>query len=189
MELLSDREGRTALCLARKTIEKRVGNRDIECDELSPVFDEKRGVFVTITEEGELRGCIGLPYPVCPLKEAIVEAAISASTSDPRFPPVGPKELDVIRLDVTVLSTPEILECSPEERPKNIVIGRDGLIIKGHGRSGLLLPQVATEYDMEPEEFLDHVCMKAGLPREMWKSADFEIMTFQGQIFTEAKEQ
>jgi len=188
MELLSDHEGKAALCLARKTMEKRIGNRDVECEELSPVFDEKRGVFVTITKRGDLRGCIGLPYPMCPLKEGIVEAAVSASTSDPRFPPVSPQELDMIRLEVTVLSNPETLSCPPRERPQNIVIGRDGLIIKGHGRSGLLLPQVATEYNMDPEEFLDHVCMKAGLPPGLWKSGDVEIMTFQGHIFSEEKE-
>ena len=185
MELLSENEGKIALCLARKTIEKRIGNRNRECEELSPVFDENRGVFVTITERGELRGCIGLPYPMYPLKEGIVEAAISASTSDPRFPPVTPEELDEIRLEVTILTNPETLECRPEERAENIVIGREGLIIKGFGRSGLLLPQVATEYNMEPVEFLDHVCMKAGLPTGMWRSDDVEIMTFQGQIFTE----
>lgn len=185
MEMLSESEGRTALCLARKTISKHIGNRGTECGELSPVFDEKRGVFVTLTEGGELRGCIGLPYPMLPLKEGIVEAARSASTSDPRFPPVSPAELDKIRLEVTILSTPGILECSPEERPKNIIIGRDGLIINGFGRSGLLLPQVATEYNMDPVEFLDHVCLKAGLPAGTWRSDDVEIMTFQGQIFTE----
>ncbi|WP_048153098.1 TIGR00296 family protein [Methanolacinia paynteri] len=187
MELLSEREGMIALCLARKTIEKQIRGGDLECEELSSVFDEKRGVFVTITEKGELRGCIGLPYPMYPLKEGIVEAAISASTSDPRFPPVSPEELDMIRLEVTILTNPERLECLPEERPENIVIGRDGLIIKGFGRSGLLLPQVAKEYNMDPVEFLDHVCMKAGLPTGMWRSGDVEIMTFRGQIFTENK--
>ncbi len=188
MELLSDREGRIALCLARKTIEKKIGDRDLECGELTPIFEENRGVFVTITKSGDLRGCIGLPYPMCSLGEGLIEAAVSASTSDPRFPPVTPGELDIIRLEVTVLSTPEILSCAPEERAKNILIGRDGLIIRGHGRSGLLLPQVATEYNMEPEEFLDHVCMKAGLPPGTWRSGNVEIMTFLGQIFTEQKE-
>jgi uncharacterized protein (TIGR00296 family) len=187
MELLSEDEGKIALCLARKTIEKQIGGRDLECMELTPIFDEKRGVFVTITERGELRGCIGLPYPMYPLKEGIVEAAISASTSDPRFPPVSPKELDEVRLEITILTNPERVECRPEKRQDNIVIGRDGLIIKGFGRSGLLLPQVATEYNMDPVEFLDHVCMKAGLPTGMWRSGDVEIMTFQGQIFTEDK--
>lgn len=188
MELLSDHEGKAALCLARKTIEKLIRDRDIECEELSSTFDEKRGVFVTITKNKELRGCIGLPYPVCSLREGIIEAAKSASTSDPRFPPLSPQELDIICLEVTILSKPEALSCPSPERPDNIVIGRDGLIIKGHGRSGLLLPQVATEYNMDPAEFLDHVCMKAGLPPGLWKSADTEVMTFGGQIFSEEKE-
>ncbi len=188
MELLSDSEGKAALCLARKTIEKLICNIEIDCDELSPVFEENRGVFVTITKKGELRGCIGLPYPVYPLREGIIEAAVSASTSDPRFPPVSPAEIDDIRIEVTILSIPERLTCPPEDRDRNIVIGKDGLIIQGHGRSGLLLPQVATEYNMEPEEFLDHVCMKAGLPPGMWRSADTEVLVFQGQIFTERME-
>lgn len=188
MELLSDQEGKTALCLARKTLEERIRKRETSCEELTPVFDEKRGVFVTLTEEGDLRGCIGLPFPVYPLKDGIVEAAVSASASDPRFPPVRAEELDLIKVEVTVLSMPKTLECPPAERAENIVIGRDGLIINGLGRSGLLLPQVATEYNMDPEEFLDHVCMKAGLPTGTWRRGDVEILTFQGQVFTEGKD-
>ena len=110
-----------------------------------PVFGEKRGVFVTLTERGELRGCIGLPYPVMPLGQAIREAAVSAALQDPRFPPVEPGDLPKIRVEVTVLSVPSPLSGSPKERETCVRVGTHGLIAQGFGRSGLLLPQVATE--------------------------------------------
>jgi uncharacterized protein (TIGR00296 family) len=185
MKVLSPEEGAAALALARQALEAAVRNVRFTPPALTPVFREKRGVFVTLTERRELRGCIGLPYPVMPLAEAIREAAASAALQDPRFPPVGPEELPRIRVEVTVLSVPAPLSGPPENREACVRVGVHGLIAQGMGRSGLLLPQVATEYRWTACEFLDHTCVKAGLPPGSWKSPRIEVLSFEGQIFDE----
>lgn len=185
MEVLTVDEGMTAVKMARNAIEAAVRESPAPSTSLPPVFSEKRGVFVTITRSGELRGCIGYPYPVLPLMEAIPSAATGAALEDPRFPPVALAELHQIRVEVTVLTPPEPLDVGPEQRPDAIKIGKHGLIARGAGRSGLLLPQVATEYSWTGEEFLTHTCLKAGLPANCWKRLNTEILTFEGQIFHE----
>jgi len=185
MYVLSEEEGALAVKLARMALESRIKSECMRPPPLPPVFDEKRGVFVCVKRHGELRGCIGFPYPMLPLKEAVMEAAVGASTEDPRFQPVMGSELKDIEIEVTILTPPERLNASPGERPEKIEIGRHGLIVKGWGRSGLLLPQVATEYQWNAGTFLDHTCMKAGLPAGCWKEDRVEVLTFEGQIFHE----
>ena len=187
MKVLSAEEGAQALSLARQSLEAAVRNERFVLPSLPPVFREKRGVFVTLTEGGELRGCIGLPYPVMLLGEAIREAAGSAALEDPRFPPVEPGDLPKIRVEVTVLSVPAPLNGPPEKRESCVQVGVHGLIVQGFGRSGLLLPQVATEYSWTACDFLDHTCLKAGLPPGTWKSPATEVLTFEGQIFHEGE--
>jgi uncharacterized protein len=183
--LLTIDEGRMALHLARGAIEYAISKKPKPAFSLTPVFTDKRGVFVTLTRGGELRGCIGFPYPVMALGDAIEDAAVAAATGDPRFPPVRKDELSSIRLEVTILTVPATLDGDPSERPKKIEIGKHGLIVRGRGTSGLLLPQVATEYCWDSTTFLDHTCMKAGLPEQCWKNPHVEVLTFEGQIFTE----
>jgi uncharacterized protein (TIGR00296 family) len=187
MQLLTADEGSLAIRAARAAIEHVVGKKPKPAMKYTPVFSEKRGVFVTLTRNGELRGCIGLPYPVMPLGEAIEHAAGAAAVEDPRFPPVGRDELAVIRVEVTVLTVPVTLEGDPAGRPGRVQVGKHGLIVRGMGTSGLLLPQVATEYGWDAKTFLDHTCMKAGLSGGCWTSRNVEILTFEGQIFTEQK--
>lgn len=181
--LLDEDEGKTAICIAKKAVFSKVAGINIECPPVTDIFKEKRGVFVTIREYGELRGCIGYPYPVLPLLEAISDAAVSAATKDPRFMAVTSKELEEIEFEVTVLTPPVRLTCPASKRDSHVIIGKHGLIIRGAGTSGLLLPQVATEYVWSPKEFLDYTCIKAGLPKGCWMEEKFEIMTFEGQIF------
>ena len=185
MELLSSDEGSLAVRSARAAIEHVVAKKPRATLKLTPVFSEKRGVFVTLTKKGSLRGCIGLPYPVMPLGEAIVHAAGAAALEDPRFPPVKKEELDSISLEVTILTVPIHMEGDPKKRPDNVVVGKHGLIVRGMGTSGLLLPQVATEYGWDAVTFLNHTCMKAGLPERSWMDRSVEILTFEGQIFSE----
>jgi uncharacterized protein (TIGR00296 family) len=185
MKVLTAVEGAAALALARQALDAGVKGERLSPPSLPPVFSEKRGVFVTLTEGGVLRGCIGLPYPVMPLGEAIPEAAVSAALQDPRFPPVEPEELPKVRVEVTVLSVPEPVSGPPESRESCVRVGVHGLIVQGHGRSGLLLPQVATEYRWTACEFLDHTCVKAGLPPGTWKSPRVQVLSFEGQIFHE----
>ena len=154
--------------------------------DVDPVFETERGVFVTLEKDGALRGCIGRPRAEQPAIEALVESAVGAATDDPRFPPVAPDELDSITVEVSVLTPPEPLEVDePSAYPEAIAVGRDGLIVYGDGRSGLLLPQVPVEQDWGPEAFLAGTCRKAGLPVTAWRDPDVTIETFQAQIFSE----
>ncbi|HDN73789.1 MAG TPA: TIGR00296 family protein, partial [Archaeoglobus sp.] len=123
-------EGETAVRLARKAIEVYLDERKLIQDRLTGVFEEKRGVFTTLTKFGELRGCIGFPYPIKRLDEAIIESAVSAAVDDPRFEPVRLSEMNDITVEVTVLSPPEKIDAKPRELPKRIEIGKHGLIVK-----------------------------------------------------------
>jgi len=151
---------------------------------------EDRGVFITLNSypDEELRGCIGSPFPMCALDKGVIDNAISAAVHDPRFPHVSIKEMDNIIIEISILTEPELIKVSsPEDYPKNIKIGKDGLIIRYGYSSGLLLPQVPIEWNWNAKEFLSHVCKKAGLPKNMWHSANIEIYKFQAEIFTEEK--
>lgn len=185
MTQLSEAEGRTAVTLARQAVEAAVRRERSSRGALPPVFDERRGVFVTLTENGQLRGCIGLPYPVSPLGDAIIEASSSAALQDPRFAPVRPTELPLLRVEVTVLTLPTPIPGPAESRADHVEVGRHGLIVRGQGTSGLLLPQVATEYGWTPTEFLDQTCRKAGLRSGCWRTPEVEVSLFEGQIFHE----
>ncbi|OYT30608.1 MAG: AMMECR1 domain-containing protein [Thermofilum sp. ex4484_79] len=194
---LTKGEGEFLVKLARRAVKEYLTNF-IKIDAPSQVSEklkEKRGVFVTIEKivkdvEGvwrrELRGCIGFPEPVYPLVEATIEAAISAATEDPRFPPMLPEELKNVMFEVSVLTKPQQVEYeTPEELVNMIKVGRDGLIIEKGMFRGLLLPQVPVEYGWDVEEFLSHACFKAGLPPNSWKYSSVKVFVFQAQIFAE----
>ncbi len=182
-------EGRASVSLARAALDARYGISGRPSEPAIPIFSEKRGVFVTLnkagTAEEKLRGCIGFPYPVKPLGEAIREAAVAAATEDPRFPPVKAKELDSITVEVSVLTVPQPLSVQPRDRPSAIRIGVDGLIISDAYNSGLLLPQVATEFSLNQEGFLLQACLKAGLAPGAWLDRRTEVQVFQAEIFAE----
>jgi uncharacterized protein len=182
--MLTAEEGTLAIGLAKGAIEYAILKKPKPMITLTPVFSEKRGVFVTLTKEGQLRGCIGFPYPVMPLGDAIEHAATAAAREDPRFSKVEKAEVKSLDFEVTILTVPEPLTAEPEERAGQIEVGRHGLIIRGMGTSGLLLPQVATEYGWDSKTFLDHTCQKAGLPNRCWTYRNVEVLTFEGQIFS-----
>ncbi len=186
MKLLTKEEGEVAVKLARAAIEIYLAEGKVIQERFSGVFAEKRGVFTTLTKRGLLRGCIGFPYPVKRLDEAIIESAIAAATQDPRFPRVRLEEMDDICVEVTVLTPPEKIEAKPTDIPKYVEIGRHGLIVQMGPYSGLLLPQVAVELNLDAESFLSETCMKAGLPPDCWLSGA-EVYRFEGQIFKETE--
>jgi len=173
---------RTALLrLARGTIEAVLkGSKPPEPEALTPALEEKCGAFVTLHRDGSLRGCIGYIVAVKPLHETVAEMAVQASQSDPRFPPVQLTELGDIDIEISVLSPLVDVKDVSE-----IEVGRDGLIVRGGGRSGLLLPQVATEYGWDRETFLEHTCMKAGLPTDAWMKDGVTIQRFTAEVFGE----
>lgn len=187
--MLSLDEGKKAVSFARKVIEEYVKGSSIPQFELSDTFSDNQGAFVTIHTypNHDLRGCIGIPLPSMPLKEAIFEGAKSA-TRDPRFFPLEEKELDNIIIEVTILTKPELIEINkPEDYLSKIEIGRDGLIVEQGFFKGLLLPQVPVEQGWNKEEFLSHTCMKAGLIPEAWCDKNTKISKFSGQVFTEVE--
>lgn len=142
---------------------------------------EKRGVFVTLKKHGELRGCIGFPYPSYELGQAIMLAAKSAAFSDPRFPPLNEKEFLEIKVEISVLSVPKLAEPVPEK----IKIGKEGVMCEYEGLGGLLLPQVASENKWNGEEFLRQLCYKAGLNPDSWKQEGFKLWKFTAKIINE----
>ncbi len=178
MSTYTKEDGKKFLNLARGAIEEEFSGKKPKIYR-EKKFQEKRGVFVTLKKKGELRGCIGFPYPSLPLAEAIIKAAKSAAFSDPRFFPLQKSELKDIEIEISILTIPE--ECKPEE----IEIRKDGLMCEYNRRSGLLLPQVAVEWKMSKKEFLEALCEKAGLPKNEWKKPGFRLWKFSCQIFSE----
>jgi len=187
---LTGDDQRRLLEIARGAIEKRLspdhpeepaGGGKLSIGEDSAVLRERRGVFVTLHRGGRLRGCIGYIQGFKPLAEAVGEMALAAAFGDPRFPPVTADELDRLDVEISVL-TPLRRISDPAE----ITIGEHGLYIVRGPYSGLLLPQVAAEYGWDRETFLQHTCLKAGLPETAWQDPDSEIYLFGAQIFTEA---
>lgn len=146
--------------------------------ELSPGLKELRGAFVTIYKKGELRGCIGQLAARQSLADAVAESAESAALHDPRFTPLRPEELPDITIEISALTPFKRIES-----PNEIEVGKHGLIMRRGRSSGLLLPQVATEYHWNRTEFLEHTCIKAGLPRDAWKDKETEIYIFSADVF------
>lgn len=185
--MLTTEEGKKAVVFARTIVETVVKDTDAPSSIIPRVFEENHGVFVTIHTypDHDLRGCIGIPLPVMTLQEALVESAQSA-THDPRFPPLQGNELDMIIIEVTILTKPSLIKVKqPHEYLTQIEIGRDGLIVEQGFCKGLLLPQVPVEQGWGKEEFLSHTCMKAGLLPDAWFEKNTKIFKFSGQIFTE----
>ncbi len=182
--LLSKEDGMLLVREARRIIEKKLGKKATE-EEIPGRLYEKRGAFVTLYKNGELRGCIGYPYPMLPLIEAVRKAAVAAAFQDPRFPPLREEELKDIRIEVTVLTTPEKINAHGRELVKHVEIGKHGLIAEWSPFSGLLLPQVAVEEGWDAETFLAQTCWKAGLEPSKWLDPNVTFYRFEGQIFKE----
>lgn len=164
---------------AREALEARVEGRrppDVLC--IGPLA-LRCGAFVSIHTGKGLRGCLGRLTVDSPLGKTLVHLGGAVADSDPRFPPVTPGELPLLNMEISLL-TRERRVSSPDE----IVIGQHGVVIEhGHAR-GLLLPQVATEHAWDRETFLEHTCLKAGLPRDAWRNGA-HIMVFEARVFAD----
>ena len=182
--MFSEEQQKKVLNLARESVKSYFQHKKPEYDE--KFLCEKKGVFVTIKLNEQLRGCIGFPEPIYALGDAIIQSAQAAAFSDPRFPALGKSELKDIKIEVSVLTKPEEIKVKkPEEYFEKIEIGKDGLIARKGLQSGLLLPQVATEWGWDSKEFLQQTCVKAGLSIDAWKDTDTKIFKFQVQVFSE----
>jgi uncharacterized protein (TIGR00296 family) len=191
---LTIEQGTLLVSIARKTVdnlalEGRLPGNDVlsvPLDDEDGFLRDRRGAFVTLNKlSGELRGCIGIPFPVRPLWEAVVESAVGAASRDPRFPKVVTMELDELLVEVSALTRPELIRSKPSELPQHVRVGTDGLIVSHPGTSGLLLPQVGTDMNLGPHEFLSLTCQKAGLPPDSWLTGNVEVQRFQAEAFVE----
>lgn len=168
------------LRLARAALTEYLGNGTVVEDRTGrPELAVPRGAFVTLTARGALRGCIGFIEADAPLGRAVIQAAILAAAGDPRFPPVSPSELGGLRVEISVL-TP-LREIA---NPREVRVGKHGLVVEQGGRRGLLLPQVPVENGWDRETFLDQGSLKAGLPRDAWRRGA-KLFVFEAVVFHE----
>jgi len=148
--------------------------------DINPMLKIKRGAFVTLKKDGELRGCIGHMAEDTPMCTTIGAMALQAAFNDTRFDKLTQNELSRVEIEISVLSAFTQVKNADE-----IVLGRDGVIVKKSGRQAVFLPQVATETGWSKEMFLDQLCYKAGLDAGDWKNAD--LFTFQADVFSESE--
>lgn len=180
--MLNPEQRKTLLRIARESIAAVLSGRRPEWkpEDFDDDLRRPSGAFVTLTEQGELRGCIGSIVPTAPLFQAVSQNAINAAFRDPRFYPVQQGELDRLHVEISVMGPITVVDDL-----EAIVPGRDGLIVSKGGRAGLLLPQVATEYGWDRETFLAQTCVKAGLPPGAWRVPGTKIERFSAEVFGE----
>ena len=187
-ERLSEEVGRRLLKVARDTIQRAFGeqkNDDPGEEVLSPVLSERRGTFVTLTLQGSLRGCIGRIIPQETLFEGVKGNAIRAAFRDPRFRPLSRDELDQVRIEVSILTEPAPLSYSDARDLTNkLRPGTDGVILKKGYKEATFLPQVLEQLP-KPDDFLTHLCLKAGLEGDAWKRDKLDVSVYRVQAFEE----
>ena len=167
------------LGIARRALEGYVGAGKIPPEEgTRGPLAAPGAAFVTLTKNGRLRGCIGYTEAVAPLYKVVQECSVAAGTEDPRFPPVSPKELPSLRVEISVL-TPLV-----PIRPEEVEVGRHGLMVAQGRTRGLLLPQVPVEQGWDRETFIDQTCVKAGLPPSAWRHGA-TLRAFTAEVFGE----
>ncbi len=171
---------RIVLNLARTAIASFLNTNRVPSVSFDEFLKARGAAFVTLKIQDELRGCIGSTDFSQPLGETIVQCAISAAFRDPRFPPLVKHELDLIDLEVSLLSNFRRID-----DPEKIIAGTHGVMISKEYHRGLLLPQVATEYDWDRDTFLSYTCRKAGLNPDAWKDPDTIIEIFEAEVFGE----
>lgn len=179
--MLTDTERGALLTFARRTLDQYLstGTAPLARD-LPPLLFQKRGVFVTLLEGGELRGCIGHLAPDAPLARQVGAMTLQAALNDPRFPPVAADDVAKLRLEISVLT--------PMQRvrgPADVVPGRDGVLLSKHGKSAVFLPQVAKQQGWDRIQMLTALAHKAGLPGDAWRTGA-EFQTFQADYFAES---
>ena len=189
---LNEAQGQVLVQLARQTLMHELG-KAVPPDEsekmqkslLDQCYQTYCGTFVTLKINDQLRGCIGNLAAEEPLSEGVRRNAINAAFHDPRFPPLSEKELENVDIEVSILTEPQPLEyVDGKDLLTRLRVDIDGVIIrKGHA-SATFLPQVWEQLP-DPEEFLEHLCMKAGLSSDAWRKNKLDVLTYQVQYFEE----
>ena len=188
---LTEEQGKALLWLARETIGRKLGMEvhepggDIAARLLDRELQDKRGTFVTLKEHGELRGCIGSLAAIDPIVEGIKRNALHAAFDDSRFSPVGKNELGAIEVEISILTEPiPLAYAGGDDLLRILQVGLDGLILRKGMQGATFLPQVWEQLP-RPEDFLGHLCRKAGLSADAWRAGDLEVSTYRVQYFEE----
>ena len=192
MTSFTEKQGQLLVKLARKTIMKKLAGKstDFESDTLAPglqseSFQAHCGTFVTLKIQGQLRGCIGNLTSTETVLDGVKRNALNAAFQDPRFPSLSAADLDRTEIEVSILTEPLPLEYrDSRDLVQNLRVNVDGVIIRKGQTSATFLPQVWEQLPL-PEEFLAHLCIKAGLPPDAWKRSELEVLTYQVQCFEE----
>ena len=179
---LSNKEKDILLKDARESISAKLENRNPYYVQDAEKLTQNCGVFISMHTKNmhKLRGCIGRMSSKDPLYATVRIMAIEAAFNDPRFPPLTLEELTNINLEISVLSPMELCK-----NPETVEIGKHGLYLIHKGHSGVLLPQVAVEQGWSRLEYLDYICIKAGLPPLSYQSPGAELYTFTALLFSE----
>ena len=187
---LNHHQGQVLLKIARKTIADRLGIASVDVDpnaEKDLVFQDHRGTFVTLTIDGQLRGCIGNLNPTDSILAGVKQNAVNAAFQDPRFDALKADEFDQVDLEISILTEPRPLTYRDSSDLLNkLRVNIDGVILRKGGKSATFLPQVWHQLP-QPKQFLSHLCMKAGLAADAWKKKPIDILTYQVQYFEEEK--
>jgi AmmeMemoRadiSam system protein A len=179
---LTTEEKKYLLALARQVISLNAKGKTYHAEKyFSTSLKQKTGLFVTLKKFQKLRGCIGYVEGIKSLQRAAEEMAIAAAFEDPRFPPVSKDEIKDLEIEISVLSPLQKIADTNQ-----IEIGKHGIIIEQNLMRGLLLPQVATEYNWDVQTFLEQTCLKAGLPADAWREKSTTIKIFSTDIFSDS---
>jgi len=182
-EQLTAEERAELIKIARKAIKEKLEGRTWDPEEpLTERLAQVQGAFVTLHRHGHLRGCIGYIQGIAPFYLTIAEMARAAAFGDPRFPALGPHEFEEIDIEITVLSPLHKID-----DPLEVRVGKHGLLVRQGPYQGVLLPQVSVEEGWDRQTFLEHTCMKAGLPANCWKEEGTEFLVFTGEVFGEGE--
>jgi AmmeMemoRadiSam system protein A len=177
--MTTEHDRQLLLTVAREALAAHVGLAAAHVPGPVEVLARRSGAFVTLHKHGELRGCIGHIEPNEPLGRVVARCAVAAGTTDPRFPPITPSELGQLEIEISLLGPLE-----PIAGPQEVEVGRHGLVVEQGWQRGLLLPQVASEWQWDADTFLAQTCHKAGLPRDAWKHGA-KIWRFDAEVFGE----
>ncbi len=185
---LTEEEGKSLLSVARKAIQEELFKKREERPSPSlesPKYLERRGTFVTLTIDGALRGCIGHIIPQESLLEGVRINAVNAAFHDPRFRPLSKNEFPRIKIEVSILTEPKPLAYSDaSELSRKLRPGIDGVIVKKNFHQATFLPQVWEQLP-DKNDFLSHLCRKAGLDGDAWKTEKIDVYVYQVQAFEE----
>jgi len=189
---LTQKQGQFLVTIAKNAILERIA-RSPKLDDShegmidDKLFQEKRGTFVTLSQNGQLRGCIGTLTASESILKGVKQNALNAALHDHRFSPVRPEELDSIEIEVSILTEPVSVEYTDgADLLTKLNPGVDGVIVRQGAARATFLPQVWDQLT-GPEEFVSHLCLKAGLAADAWQTSKLQVLIYQVQYFEEKK--